>query len=288
MTDADLPSARARSFLDPERWLVSNSVSAAWPHPTPNVPRPANAERRPTGAIDQALSQARALIDAALSEHRDGERSVLELPDDDEALALHTKKLLHSAEYELLCVATPEDLANALHPVAEALQAPAGPGPAPHVLLPMRDTDRRKIKALIPDAARHRVRLTGAPLQKMVLVDRRSAMVVSQFGPERRQALMVHNPAIIRTLHGLFTDSWGAAAQVRPVPMLDDPKQSETTRLVLAALRDGRKDDVAARELGISVRTYRRYVADFMRDIDATSRFQAGVRAAQLRLLPFD
>jgi DNA-binding NarL/FixJ family response regulator len=99
---------------------------------------------------------------------------------------------------------------------------------------------------------------------------------------------MMRNPAMMKTLCALFADSWGAAAPLRPVPMLDNPRQRDTARMILAALRDGHTDDVAARELGMSVRTYRRYVADFMRDVDATSRFQAGVRAAQLRLLPTD
>ncbi|NEE20393.1 response regulator transcription factor, partial [Streptomyces sp. SID7499] len=44
-------------------------------------------------------------------------------------------------------------------------------------------------------------------------------------------------------------------------------------------------DEVAARELTVSVRTYRRYVAEIMTLLDATSRFQAGVRAAELGLL---
>ncbi len=36
----------------------------------------------------------------------------------------------------------------------------------------------------------------------------------------------------------------------------------------------------------MSLRTYRRYVAEILRDLDAISRFQAGARAVQLGLLP--
>jgi DNA-binding NarL/FixJ family response regulator len=54
---------------------------------------------------------------------------------------------------------------------------------------------------------------------------------------------------------------------------------------ILDALYSGHKDAAAARHLGISIRQYRRHVAEIMRDIGAASRFQAGARAVQLGLL---
>ncbi|MGH2602897.1 MAG: response regulator transcription factor, partial [Dehalococcoidia bacterium] len=58
------------------------------------------------------------------------------------------------------------------------------------------------------------------------------------------------------------------------------------TQQVLRLLDAGYKDDAAARQLGMSVRTYRRHVAEIMRSLGATSRFQAGARAAELGLRP--
>ncbi|GGW13183.1 hypothetical protein GCM10018980_71520 [Streptomyces capoamus] len=55
--------------------------------------------------------------------------------------------------------------------------------------------------------------------------------------------------------------------------------------MVLRRLRDGFTDEVAARELGVPVRTYRRYVAEIMTLLGAESRFQAGVYAAALGML---
>ena len=43
-------------------------------------------------------------------------------------------------------------------------------------------------------------------------------------------------------------------------------------------------DETAARRLTLSLRTYRRRVAELMRTLDADSRFQAGVRAGELGL----
>lgn len=55
---------------------------------------------------------------------------------------------------------------------------------------------------------------------------------------------------------------------------------------VLTMLDAGYTDETAARKLGVSVRTYRRYVAETMTQLDVSSRFQAGVRAATLNLIP--
>lgn len=61
---------------------------------------------------------------------------------------------------------------------------------------------------------------------------------------------------------------------------------AEDLQLAIAGLMaKGFTDEVLARKLGMSVRTCRRHIAALMRDLDAVSRFQAGVRAASHRLL---
>jgi DNA-binding NarL/FixJ family response regulator len=61
--------------------------------------------------------------------------------------------------------------------------------------------------------------------------------------------------------------------------------RSDLARRILEQLRAGRTDDVAAREIDVSLRTYRRHVAEIMRALGANSRFQAGARAVELGLL---
>ena len=56
---------------------------------------------------------------------------------------------------------------------------------------------------------------------------------------------------------------------------------SDTVREMLEILQLGVTDDVAAKRLGVSVRTVRRRVAAVMELLGASSRFEAGVRAAQ-------
>lgn len=57
----------------------------------------------------------------------------------------------------------------------------------------------------------------------------------------------------------------------------DAPKGSvEFDDDVVRALRSGLTDEVAARELGLSVRTYRRRIGTMMQNLGARSRFEAG------------
>ncbi|MFE7278338.1 hypothetical protein [Streptomyces sp. NPDC057623] len=65
----------------------------------------------------------------------------------------------------------------------------------------------------------------------------------------------------------------------------DDPSDiaeiTPLSREVLRQLSRGVKDEVAARELGMALRTYRRTVAHLLDLLHADSRFQAGYLAAQ-------
>lgn len=256
-------------------------VTEAAPGPGPGDP-----------SIESALSEALTLIESALSRHRDSglERSVVDLSASEHVAAVTTRKLIDEAQQELVCVSTPESiLGGPLRAAVEGLRAPAERAARVQLLFCARDREaHERLRGLVTPNEAREMRVTGSQLQEMLLVDRRVAMVISQFGPALRQTLVVRSPAIIKALHGLFTNSWAAASPITPAGRFSDPRLCETSRLILASLRDGYKDDVAARELGMSVRTYRRHVADIMRDINATSRFQAGVRAAELRLLPMN
>lgn len=70
--------------------------------------------------------------------------------------------------------------------------------------------------------------------------------------------------------------------------MRDGRELAEFDALTLAvvdAMSTGLKDEAAARRLSVSLRTYRRYVADIMTRLGVATRFQLGVRAAELGIL---
>lgn len=129
------------------------------------------------------------------------------------------------------------------------------------------------------------VRVARIPLLAAVVVDGRAALVCADAAVGRR-ASTIRDPGVVEAMRTLFTGIWrkSLAAGER----LDDGDRSrkEMLRQILEWLRLGVTDEVAARELSVSVRTYRRYVAEMMSLLGADSRFQAGVRAAELGLLP--
>ncbi|MGF1663938.1 MAG: LuxR C-terminal-related transcriptional regulator [Kineosporiaceae bacterium] len=100
-------------------------------------------------------------------------------------------------------------------------------------------------------------------------------------------AARVHGPPLLRTLTGLWEGLWASSQSVRRAPAPGvETLTSERHRTVLRLLAEGAKDESAARELGVSVRTYRRYVAVLMDDMGASTRFQAGAAAARWGWLP--
>lgn len=62
-------------------------------------------------------------------------------------------------------------------------------------------------------------------------------------------------------------------------------RRDRATLRILQLMATGVTDDTAARQLGCSTRTYRRRVATLMQQLNATSRFQAGLYAAHHGLL---
>jgi DNA-binding CsgD family transcriptional regulator/sugar-specific transcriptional regulator TrmB len=87
---------------------------------------------------------------------------------------------------------------------------------------------------------------------------------------------------IITALNGLFEEIWKNAsprAGVESPPLDANPTDAE--REMLRLMCTGCTDQVAARRLGVSLRTVRRMVSRIMEQLQARSRFEAGVRAAQ-------
>ena len=84
--------------------------------------------------------------------------------------------------------------------------------------------------------------------------------------------------------YSLFTAAWEAATDLDAYLRGEVPELAPEAREILRALGAGLTDEVAARRLGTSLRTYRRRVAELMSALEAGSRFQAGVRAGALGL----
>jgi DNA-binding CsgD family transcriptional regulator len=77
---------------------------------------------------------------------------------------------------------------------------------------------------------------------------------------------------------------WDSAVDLDTYLRSKAPHLDADGRVILEALGSGLTDESAAKRLGLSLRTYRRRVAELMAKLEADSRFQAGLRAGELGL----
>ncbi|ROS79146.1 helix-turn-helix domain-containing protein [Cellulomonas sp. PhB143] len=141
--------------------------------------------------------------------------------------------------------------------------------------------------ALVRRGERARV-VPEVPL-KMIVVDRRVAVVPLTAGPEgaRSTAIVVRQSRLCDALVELFEAVWARGTPLFAAPASAGPEGlDESLRGLLPLLAAGLKDEAIARQLGLSERTVRRRVADLVARLGATSRFQAGVQAVRRGWLP--
>ncbi|GAA1589565.1 hypothetical protein GCM10009804_52240 [Kribbella hippodromi] len=120
--------------------------------------------------------------------------------------------------------------------------------------------------------------LRDVPL-KLMLVDRRAALlptapdVVVELGPS----------SLLDALLRLFDLLWHQSSPLTPT-LSGGPLSSEDQQLLSLAAA-GLTDQAIARRLGVAQRTVERRMQRILRSLDATTRFQAGLRAGQQGLL---
>lgn len=88
---------------------------------------------------------------------------------------------------------------------------------------------------------------------------------------------LVRHPAVLGAVATLVTLAWDVATPISHGAASEAGAQDALLPLLAA----GMQDDAAARELGVSVRTVRRRIADLLSELDARTRFQAGVQVAR-------
>ncbi|WP_066042055.1 helix-turn-helix domain-containing protein [Herbiconiux solani] len=152
---------------------------------------------------------------------------------------------------------------------------------------------------------------------KLAIVDGRAALVSLTLEPGRISALVTSSAPLIDALRQLFEFHWArslplaeARAQDHPQDRPQHPGDDRTTegaparfspvvpegsiagagrtriptpeeRALIALMAVGMKDDAIARQLQISPRTLRRRSQELMLELEATTRFQAGLEAGR-------
>ncbi len=148
-----------------------------------------------------------------------------------------------------------------------------------------RALDTPLVRHIVPRVPNCEVRVTDVTLDEALVMDGRAAVVRAPQESDVTSRVM-EDPAAARTLELLFACVWRGAVLLDEYDRLGGRLHTDMVQRILEHLYAGCTDAVAAQDMKVSLRTYRRYVAEIMRDLGVNSRFQAGVRAAELRLLP--
>ncbi|WP_367042241.1 TrmB family transcriptional regulator sugar-binding domain-containing protein [Streptomyces sp. Je 1-332] len=231
------------------------------------------------------LLEACKLVESAVDRHRSEGRLIAALDPDEGSVGVATERVIASAGRSLSVVLSGKGEEETLQLIGHLGRA-AARGVQVELLGRIGLVeDRALAEHLEKYAPGVEARLVTAPLQEMVLADGVSGVVWSRNGISVREAVVIHASAVLRNLRTLFSVSWSSSAALSDYRGLSDRSRSALARRILLALNSGRTDEVAARELGMSVRTYRRNVAEITRELGANSRFQAGARAVELGLL---
>ncbi|RPF21663.1 response regulator transcription factor [Myceligenerans xiligouense] len=128
------------------------------------------------------------------------------------------------------------------------------------------------------------VRVADEEVNETIIIDEKLVILAGDLRSGERTYSLITRRETVRGVSSLFEAAWRSATDLD----VYDAGAAEIRRLapqVLDLLGRGVKDETAARELGLGVRTYRRRVADLMAALGADSRFQAGVRARDLGLV---
>ncbi|MFE9701895.1 TrmB family transcriptional regulator sugar-binding domain-containing protein [Streptomyces sp. NPDC005930] len=239
--------------------------------------------------LERSLLEVRALIETTVALHRSRsrqERLITILPQEYDVVLDTAQELITGARRSIDLVHArqrgPEEQAERTE---RELIYGAREGVAVRLLSSPELIDEDYVREQLGRQRPVAIRITRIPPLQALIVDRETALVVAHSAVGRRASL-IRAPEVMHTLGTLFENVWAQAVPAGERLVFGDRDRAAMARRILGALHASVTDEVAAREQGISVRTYRRHVADIMTLLGATSRFQAGVRAAELGLLP--
>lgn len=142
---------------------------------------------------------------------------------------------------------------------------------------------REVLHDLVARGVQVRIATTAIPHETFI-IDRRYAILAGRPVVGEREYTVTAGAGLVGAVYSLFDAAWASATDLAVFLRGEQPQLDDDSRTVLRALGSGATDEAAARGLGMSLRTYRRRVAELLDALGAGSRFQAGVRAGEMGL----
>lgn len=125
------------------------------------------------------------------------------------------------------------------------------------------------------------VRLVEHAPFDMVIFDGHTALLPGDPGRPSRMGIHVRGAALLRCYLALYEDCWRRGVPLAEAAAGDDTEVSEQERTIIRLMSSGLSDDQIARKLGVHRRTVQRAVAKLMERLNATGRFEAGLKLAR-------
>ncbi|HSY15796.1 MAG TPA: LuxR C-terminal-related transcriptional regulator [Jatrophihabitantaceae bacterium] len=150
-----------------------------------------------------------------------------------------------------------------------------------HIALRERST-RAYLRELVDHGAH--VRIASSLPGRSLVIDREVALLpIPHVDLPSGGLAIVREPNVVAWVVATFEQLWSEAStldELLGAPQ-GGPELDQTRAAILRLMGEGEKDEAISRRLSISVRTCRRHIADYMAQVGATSRFQAGVIASR-------
>jgi DNA-binding CsgD family transcriptional regulator len=128
-----------------------------------------------------------------------------------------------------------------------------------------------------------RIRFASSVPGRSLVIDGEVALLPVPLSDHKHGLVVVHEPNIVNWVIATFEQLWAESQPLEDaLNRQGNAAGLDQTRVaILRLMAEGEKDEAISRRLSISVRTCRRQIADYMAQVGASSRFQAGVIAAR-------
>jgi hypothetical protein len=133
-------------------------------------------------------------------------------------------------------------------------------------------------------AAGAEIRVLGDLSELMLIYDRHTALVPIDPRNSSRGAVCARETGLVTNFVERFERLWESAQRFTDLISVDGkprPSLPDVRRKVLASMCTAAKDETRARDVGVSLRTYRRHVADLMNELGAENRAHAALLARE-------
>lgn len=130
------------------------------------------------------------------------------------------------------------------------------------------------------------VRLVDHAPFDLLIMDHMVACLPANPDDPPRSMILIRGAALIRTYVAMYEDYWLRSTPYEHGLSGQGDGESDLTpqeRVVIRLMSDGLSDDQIARKMGVHRRTVQRAVAKLMERLQASSRFEAGLKLAQDR-----